>query len=122
MTNSEPSGFRIPDALSVELTFSLTITSYLTKTENKNKKHSSHTIALSKGPILIKNANKGPDKGPIFTKKMLTSAKLRGSCYYKVYFLKLHMLELRTKFHVSSIILTSFRHWVILIHHRKMNP
>ena len=54
MTNSEPSGFRIPDALSVELTFSLTITSYLTKTENKNKKHSSHTIALSKGPIFDK--------------------------------------------------------------------
>ena len=30
----------------------------------------------------------------IFDKKMLTSAKLRGSWYYKVYFLKLHMCVL----------------------------
>ena len=45
----------------------------------------------------------------IFYKKILTSAKLRGSWYQKVYFLKLHMdLYLRTKFQVSSIIVTTF--------------
>ena len=41
---------------------------------------------------------------------MLTSAKLRGPWYEKVYFLKLHMsVYLRAKFQVSSITLTSFR-------------
>ena len=46
---------------------------------------------------------------------MLTSAKLRGPWYHKVYFLKLHMcVYLRTKFQVSSIILRSFRQGVIL--------
>ena len=41
---------------------------------------------------------------------LLTSAKLRKSCYKKVYFLNLHMcVYLRTKVQTSSIILTSFR-------------
>ena len=41
---------------------------------------------------------------------MLTSAKLRRSWYYQIYFLKLHMCAyLRTKFQVSSLILKSFR-------------
>ena len=41
---------------------------------------------------------------------MLTSAKLRGSWYQKVYFLKLNMcVYLRTKFQASNIIVTSFR-------------
>ena len=41
---------------------------------------------------------------------MLTSTKLRAPYYQKVYFLILHMcVYLSTKFHVSSIILTSFR-------------
>ena len=41
---------------------------------------------------------------------MLTSAKLRTSWYYKVYFMKLYLyVYLHTKFQVSSIILTSFR-------------
>ena len=38
MANLEPSGSRIPDALSVKLTFSLKVTFYLTKTENRTKK------------------------------------------------------------------------------------
>ena len=42
---------------------------------------------------------------------MLTSAKLRGPWYLKVYFLKLHIEYLHAKFQVSSIILTIFRHW-----------
>ena len=47
---------------------------------------------------------------------MLTSAKLRGPRYYKVYFLKLNMgVYLRVKFEVSSIILTGFRQGVILL-------
>ena len=37
--------------------FSLIVTFYLTKTENRAKKHSSHTIALSKGPIFAKNGD-----------------------------------------------------------------
>ena len=41
---------------------------------------------------------------------MLTSAKLRRSWYYQIYFLKLHMcVYLHTKFEVSSLILRSFR-------------
>ena len=41
-------------------------------------------------------------------KKILTSAKLRGHLYEKVYFLKLNMcVFLHTKFQVSSMILTS---------------
>ena len=51
----------------------------------------------------------------IFCKKMLTSAKLRGSWYQKVYFLKLYMRAyLRTTFQISSVILTGFRQGVIL--------
>ena len=49
-------------------------------------------------------------KNTDFLKKMLTSARLMGPWYKKVYFLKLHMIVyLRAKFQVSSIILTSFR-------------
>ena len=57
-------------------------------------------------------------------KEMLTSAKLRGSWYLKVYFLKLHMcVYLGTKMQVSRIILTSFR-WmgVISPHTSKWTP
>ena len=53
-------------------------------------------------------------KNTDFLQKMLTSARLRGPWYKKVYFLKLHMIAyLRAKFQVSSIILTSFRQGVI---------
>ena len=46
---------------------------------------------------------------------MLTSTKLRGPWYNKVYFLKLHMcVYLRAKSEVSRIILTSFRQGVTL--------
>ena len=55
---------------------------------------------MSKGTIFAK-------KYWCFTKKMLASAKLRGSWYKKVNFLKLHMcVYLCTKLQVSSIILT----------------
>ena len=37
MVNLEQSGSRIPDAQSVKLTFSLTVTFYLIKTENRTK-------------------------------------------------------------------------------------
>ena len=46
MANLGQSGSRIPDAWSVKLTFSLTVTFYPKKTENKTKKHLTHTIAL----------------------------------------------------------------------------
>ena len=47
----------------------------------------------------------------LFLPKILTSAKLREPWCWNVYFLKLRIcLYLCTKFQVSSIILTSFRH------------
>ena len=53
MANLEQSGCRTLDGWSVKLTFSLTVTFYLTKTktELKNIWHSSHAIALSKYTI-----------------------------------------------------------------------
>ena len=45
-----------------------------------------------------------------FCQKLLTSAKLTGSRYFKVYLLKVHIcVYLRARFQVSSIIRTSFR-------------
>ena len=74
------------------------------KNWKQNWKHSSHTIDLNKGTVFAKKMV------IFFQKEMLTSAKLKGSWYYKVYFLKLHMCAyLRTKFLVSSIIQTRFR-------------
>ena len=43
-----------PDAWSRKFTFSLTATIYLTKSENRTKNLSFHTIALSKGTIFAK--------------------------------------------------------------------
>ena len=78
------------------------------KTELENISHNSRTIALSKGTFLDK-------KTLIFCKKMLTSAKFKGSRNSKGHFLKLHKgVYLRAKFNFSSIILTSFRQGVIL--------
>ena len=48
----------------------------------------------------------------LWVKVLLTLAKLSGTWYYKVYFLKLHMrVYLGIKFQVSRVTLTSFRHW-----------
>ena len=60
----------------------------------------------------------------IFCKKMLTSAKLMGFWYRNLHFSKLIMrVYVRTKFQVSSVILTSFRQGVVLppVQH-KANP
>ena len=38
MTNLQPSGSRIPDAWSLQLTFSLIVTFYVTKLENRTNK------------------------------------------------------------------------------------
>ena len=56
MDNLELSGSRILDTYYVNFRFSLKVSFYLTKTENKTKKfqHSSHTIALNKGNIFAK--------------------------------------------------------------------
>ena len=56
MANLEQSRIRSPDAWSVKLIFSLTVTIYLTKSENRIKKsqNSSHSITLSKGPVFTK--------------------------------------------------------------------
>ena len=52
MANFDHFGSRIPDAWSLKLIFSLIVTFYLTKTENRTT--SSHTITSSKGTILAK--------------------------------------------------------------------
>ena len=53
----------------------------------------------------------------LFLPKVLTSTKLRGTWYWKVYFLQLHRCRtnLRTKFQLSSVILTSFRQMVVIL-------
>ena len=67
MENLELFGSQIPDALSVKLPLLLIVTFYLAKTENRTKK-----------PQTQLSHN---------WKKKLTSAKLRGPWYQKLYFL-----------------------------------
>ena len=85
--------------ISVQLTFSLTITFYLTKTENGTKKnlyHSSHTIAISKGTIFAK-------KTITFCQKSADISKVKRALVLKGIFSKLNMnVYLRTEFQVSS--------------------
>ena len=71
MANLQPSRSRIPEAWSIKLTFSLTITFDFTKTENRNKK-SLTQLSYVKVAFLSENAN-------FLQKIMLTSAKLRMS-------------------------------------------
>ena len=52
MINLEQPGSRTPGALSVKRMFSLIVTFYLTKTENRRKR--SHTIALTKDTTFAK--------------------------------------------------------------------
>ena len=75
----------------------------------KNWRHSSYTIALSKGGIF--------DKNVVFLhKKMLISAKLREPWDWTVYFLSLHTcVHLSTKCQVFSIILTRFRQCGVIL-------
>ena len=61
------------DAWPINLTFSLTIVFYLTKTENRTQnrtKHSSHTIALCKDTIFAKNTD--------FLQKNADISKIKG--------------------------------------------
>ena len=83
------------------LTFSLIVTFYLTKTENRTKNlwYSSHAIALSKSTILTWRWYKNAD-----------IRKIKEVLVLKGIFSETNMCVcLRTKFHASSIILTSFR-------------
>ena len=59
MANLEQFGRRIPNAWYVKLTFSLAVTFYLRKTENRTKKfkRSSLTISLKKGYIFPKSVD-----------------------------------------------------------------
>ena len=86
--NLEQSGSRIPDAQSVKLIFSLIVTFRLTKTENRTKRslRQLSRYCFEQCTILAK-------KRWFFAKKMLTSVKLRGPWYKKVYFLKLQISE-----------------------------
>ena len=52
MANLEQSGSPIPGAQSVRLIFSLTVTFYLTKTENRTEKSNKALTLLLKGKIL----------------------------------------------------------------------
>ena len=87
MANLEQSRGRIPDAQSVKFTFSLTAAFYLTKIENRTKK-SLTQLSHYCFELWCHFCKK---KMLIFCKKMLTSAKPRGSWYWKLYFLKLYM-------------------------------
>ena len=71
----------------MKLTFSLIVTFYLTKTENRTKKS---LILLLWVKILFLPKKKKKKKGD-FLQKMLTWAKLKGPWYEKVYFMKLNM-------------------------------
>ena len=102
MANLEQFGSWIPEAWPKILTISLIVTFYLTKTGKTTK------TSLTQLPHYCF------EKRYYFFQKMLIfckkTAKLRESRYKKVCYLKLHRcVYLRTKFQVSSIILTSFR-------------
>ena len=102
ITNLKQFRSQIPDAWSVKLKISLTVTFYLTKTKSRIKKNS-HTIALSKSTVI--------EKMLFFLQiknnwKKANISKTKG-ILVKVYFLKLYMcVYLLTKFQVSSIIVT----------------
>ena len=101
-SNSE-AGFRTH---SVKLKISIIVTFYLKtlKTENRTKKtltQFSHYYFNWRCYIYQKML--------LFAKKMLTSAKRRGSCTKRYIFWNYMCVYLRTKFQVSIIILTSFR-------------
>ena len=66
MANLQPSGSLISDAWSIKLIFSLIVTFYLTKTQNRTK-----TIALSKGTVFAK-------KMLIFLQKNADISKIKG--------------------------------------------
>ena len=103
MANLEQSASRIPDAWSVKLTFSLTATFCITKTENR-------TQLLRYCTMFEKNTE---------------ISKIKGVLVLKDIFLNLHVyVHLRTKFQAFSIILTSFRQGggVILPSPRKTHP
>ena len=113
----EQSGSRILDA------FSLAVTFYLRKTELRF--HSSFKVYTVFTLFLWVELPFLPQKCEFLQKQMLTSTKLKGSWYWKVYFLKINRcVNLRTKFKVFSIILTSFRQGVILLHspYHKTSP
>ena len=76
MDNLEQPGSRIPDVWSIILRFSLTVTFHLTPTEIelKNLLPSTYTLALS-------NVLFSPKMLIFSDKKMLISAKSRGSWY-----------------------------------------
>ena len=88
----------------MKLTFSLMVTFYLTKTENRTKKFQTQLshYCFEKGPIFAKKR--------WFLEKNANISKIKKALILKAYFLKLHLcVNLRTKFEDFSIILASFR-------------
>ena len=96
---------------SLILGFSLTTTSYLRKLGHRTKSLTQpwYCCFERKYYHLLKLLT--------FCKKVLTSAKLSGSLYHEVKFVKLHMcLYLRSQFQVSNKILTRFTLYTYLKH------
>ena len=110
MATLKQSGSHISNAWSVILTFSLVVTFYLTKSENRTKNVLTQILCCC-----------FEYRYYFFVKKCWTFAnkcwhqQKRESWYWSKLFLKLKIwVYLRTKFQFSSIILTSFRQGVIL--------
>ena len=107
MANLEQSRSRIPDAQSVKFTFSLTAAFYLTKIENRTKKSltqlSHYCFELWCHFCKKKNAD--------FLQKDADISKTKRVLVLKVIFSETIYVcvNLRTKFQVSTIIITSFR-------------
>ena len=97
---------RTPDSgRAVCKAFSLIVTFYHSKTENRTKKSLTQLSRYS-----FEWRCYFCPKMLTFCKKILTSTKLRGPWHYKVNFLRLNMcMYLRITFQVSSLILTRER-------------
>ena len=83
MANLEQTGSRIPDVQSAKLTFSLTVTFYLMKTENRTKKfltQLSHIVFIKEVTIFAKKL--------IFCKKKADIIKIKTALVLKGMFSK----------------------------------
>ena len=96
MAYSDQSGNQIPNVWSVKLLILQRL-----KTELKNLWQRSHTTALNTGTIC--------DKNTIFYQKNADISKVKVVLVVKGIFSETTCVFLHTKFHVSSIILTSFK-------------
>ena len=119
----EQSGTQTPDTWSIIPIFWLIAIFCLTKTEKGTKKTNTALIQLLWIKVLIfPNADCLAKKCWLFSKKMLTSAKLRGPDTKSIFSENTICVHWRTKFQVPSIILTNFGQGVILLSTTKRIP